>query len=123
MPWVLLYDADCGFCTWAVGWVLRWDRAGRIRTCPLQDPRAAQWLETLPQQARMSSWHLVAPDGRVASGGRAVAPLLRLLPLGRPLAALAEAFPGVVEAGYRWVVRHRSTLGRLVRVGSCPLDR
>ncbi len=116
---VLLYDADCGFCRWAVRRVLGWDRGRRVRACALQDPEAARWLGGLPEEVRMASWHLVDPEGRVASGGRAVGPLLRLLPFGRPLAALVDAFPGVTEAAYRWVARHRSRLGRFVRGGSC----
>ncbi len=120
---VLLYDADCGFCRWAVRQVLRWDRACRLRTCALQDPQAARWLAGMPERERMASWHLVSPQGRVYSGGRAVPALLRLLPGARVLAALAEAFPGVVELGYRWVARHRSRLGRLVGGGPCRLDR
>lgn len=120
---VLLYDADCGFCRWAVQKVLRWDRGRRVRPCALQDPQAARWLQVIPEPDRMASWHLVDPEGRVHSAGRAVAPLLRVLPGGRPLAAVAEACPGLVDALYCWVARHRGLLGRLVRSGSCELDR
>ena len=120
---VLLYDADCGFCRWAVRKVLRWDRARRLRTCALQDPQAARWLGDMPEWERVASWHLVSPQGQVYSGGRAVPALLRLLPGARVLAAVAEAFPGVVEAAYHWVARHRGRLGRLVGGGPCRLDR
>jgi len=120
---VLLYDADCGFCRWAVRKVLRWDRARRLRTCALQDPQAARWLGDMPEWERMASWHLVSPQWQVYSGGRAVPALLRLLPGARVLAAVVEAFPGVVEAAYRWVARHRGRLGRLVGGGPCRLDR
>lgn len=116
---VLFYDADCGFCRWAVYQVLRWDRSRRLRACALQDPEAQRWLGWMPEGQRLASWHLVSPEGGVVSGGRAVAPLLRLLPGGRWLAGVAERFPGVVEAAYRWVARNRSWLGRWLRVGSC----
>jgi hypothetical protein len=69
----------------------------------------------------MGSWHLVGPDGSVASAGAAAAPLLRLLPGGGPPAALAERFPRAMERGYRWVVGHRSALGR--RLGERALAR
>ncbi len=120
---VLLYDADCGFCRWAVQKILRWDRAGKLRACALQDPQAAAWLEALPEPERMASWHLVDSRGRVHSAGRAVAPLLRLLPGGRAPAAVAEACPLLVDALYRWVARHRSLLSRLVRARSCEVHR
>ncbi len=116
---VLVYDAECGFCRWAVRQLLRWDRAHRIRPCALQDPQAARWLAGVPAEVRAGSWHLVTPQGRVYSGGQAVAPLLRLLPGGRWPAAVAEALPGTVERLYRWVARHRARLGRLVGEGPC----
>ena len=78
----------------------------------LQDERARELLPEMPEPERMASWHLVGPDGSVASAGAAAAPLLRLLPGGAPLAALAERFPGAVERGYRRVVDHRGALGR-----------
>lgn len=117
--YILFYDADCGFCRWAVYRVLRWDRFGRLRARALQDAEAQRWLGWMPEGQRLASWHLVSPEGGVVSGGRAVAPLLRLLPGGRWLAAVAERFPGVVEAAYGWVARNRSWLGRWLRLGSC----
>ena len=31
---VVLYDADCGFCRWAIDKLLVWDRAGRLAPRP-----------------------------------------------------------------------------------------
>ena len=36
---ILLYDADCGFCRWAIDKLLAWDRAGRLRPAALQGRR------------------------------------------------------------------------------------
>jgi predicted DCC family thiol-disulfide oxidoreductase YuxK len=113
----LLYDSDCGFCRRALAGVLVWDRHGRLRPVSLRDPEADELLADMPPERRAASWHLVTPDGRVHSAGAGFPPLLRLLPGGRPLAALAAAFPGATERGYRVVARNRGRLGRALRSG------
>jgi predicted DCC family thiol-disulfide oxidoreductase YuxK len=111
---LLLYDADCRFCRWALRRVLAWDRAGRLRPVALQDPAAARLLSDLDERERMASWHLVDPAGRCSSAGAALAPLLRMLPGGGAPARLAERFPAAVEAGYALVAGNRSWLSRVV---------
>jgi predicted DCC family thiol-disulfide oxidoreductase YuxK len=118
---VLLYDADCGFCRWSVDRVLAWDRRNRLRAVALQDAEADRVLPGIDAEAKMGSWHLVTPDGHVFSGGAVAPPLLRLLPGGRPLAAIAAAFPGLTERGYRWVSRNRDRFGRLAGT-RCDVD-
>jgi predicted DCC family thiol-disulfide oxidoreductase YuxK len=111
-PHLLLYDRDCGFCRWSLGWVLRWDRARLVRPLPVQDPRAVELLAPMDERRRLASWHLVAPDGTVRSAGAAAPALLRLLPGGGPLAALTAALPGATETAYAWIARHRGAVGR-----------
>jgi predicted DCC family thiol-disulfide oxidoreductase YuxK len=117
---VLLYDADCGFCRWAVDKLLAWDRAGRVRPAALQSPQADRLLPGLDEETKMASWHLVI-DGDVYSGGAAAAPLLRLLPGGRPFAPVVAAFPGVTARAYRLVARNRDRFGRLAGA-RCEVD-
>jgi predicted DCC family thiol-disulfide oxidoreductase YuxK len=119
---VVLFDEDCGFCRWAAGKLLAWDRRGRLRPVALQDPEAEQLLTGLDRDRQMASWHLVAPDGRVRSAGRAVAPLLRLLPAGTPLAVVAESFPKTTDRLYDWITRHRERLGSLLGQQRCAVD-
>ena len=119
---VLLYDSDCGFCRWLVDKVLVWDRRGRVKSMELQDGTADSLLGEIDADAKMSSWHLVTPDGRVHSAGAAAPPLLRLLPGGKPLAALLAAFPEGTERAYRTVARNRDRLGRLVGETACQVD-
>ena len=122
MPAVLLYDSDCGFCRWFVDKVLAWDRGGRVKSMELQDGKADLLLGEMDAGAKMSSWHLVTPDGRVHSAGAAAPPLLRLLPGGKPLATLVAAFPEGTERAYRAVARNRDRLGRLVGASACHVD-
>jgi predicted DCC family thiol-disulfide oxidoreductase YuxK len=113
----LLYDSDCGFCRWSLGKVLAWDRRGRVRPVALQSPAADGLLGGMPEDQRMSSWHLVDEAG-VHSAGAGIAPLLRLLPGGSPLAALAARTPRGMDRAYRWVAGRRSRWGKLVTDGA-----
>jgi predicted DCC family thiol-disulfide oxidoreductase YuxK len=112
--WVVLYDADCGFCNWLLAGILRWDRAVRLRPIALQRPEADDLLSDLPPADRMASWHLISPTGARRSGGAAVAPLLRLLPGGRVPAAAFARVPSLTDRGYLWVAAHRSPLSSWV---------
>jgi predicted DCC family thiol-disulfide oxidoreductase YuxK len=113
--WLILYDADCGFCRCSLSLLLRWDRAGRLRPVALQHPDADELLSDMLPAERMDSWHLISPDGGRWSGGGAVVPLLRLLPGGAAPAAVFARFPRLTDRGYRWVADHRSQLSRLLR--------
>jgi predicted DCC family thiol-disulfide oxidoreductase YuxK len=113
-PWTVLYDSDCGFCRWSLGWVLRWDRHGRLRPIPLNSRTADALLKNMPDAERYASWHLVAPDGSRTSAGAAAPHLLRLLPGGRLPAAIAAAAPTTTQHAYAWIAAHRSTFSRLI---------
>jgi predicted DCC family thiol-disulfide oxidoreductase YuxK len=119
---VVFYDEDCGFCRWATGRVLAWDRRDRIRAVALTDPETERLLPGMDRQRLMASWHVLSPDGGVWSAGRAVAPLLRLLPAGAPLAAAAAAFPRTTDRLYDWTARHRGRLGALLGTQRCAVQ-
>jgi predicted DCC family thiol-disulfide oxidoreductase YuxK len=118
----LLYDDDCGFCRWIAAKILRWDRRGSIRALPLQGPEAEALLRGMDPARKMASWHLATTDGTVRSGAAAVAPLARMLPGGPPIAYAAELSPGLTRLAYRFVARHRGTLGRLIGAKACSVD-
>jgi predicted DCC family thiol-disulfide oxidoreductase YuxK len=120
--WVVLYDQDCGFCRWATGKLLAWDRRGRLRSVALQSSETDQMLPGMGRDQQMAAWHLLTPNGRVRSAGRAVAPLLRLLPGGRPLAVVAESFPGTTDRLYDWISRHRERMGSLLGAQRCAVQ-
>ena len=112
----VLFDADCGFCRRSLCAILAWDRRRRLRAVALQSPEADELLRGMDPERKMSTWHLVTPDGRISSGGEAVPHLARLLPGGAPIARLTSAFPGTTDRLYRWVAEHRGRLGRLLRL-------
>jgi predicted DCC family thiol-disulfide oxidoreductase YuxK len=111
----LVYDAECGFCRWAVAKVMVWDRARAIRFVPLQDrAKADRLLSPMDEATRMASWHLVTIEGRVYSAGEGVAPLLRLMPGGGPPARLAAAAQPLTDRVYDFVATRRAMFGRLL---------
>jgi predicted DCC family thiol-disulfide oxidoreductase YuxK len=112
--WTVLYDADCGLCTWLLALLLRRDRDLRVRPLALHDGRARELLADLSPEQQLESWHLISPAGERLSAGAAAPALLVLLPHGRVPAGLLARFPAPTEVGYRWVAKHRSGLSRLV---------
>ena len=117
-PWILLYDADCGFCRWALSLVLGLDRGRRLVPVALGSPLADELLADLAMEERARSWHLVAPGGERTSAGAAAPPLFALLPGGRVPARLLASAPALTERAYRWVADHRSTLSHAIPSGA-----
>lgn len=113
-PVVVLYDDTCGFCAWALAWLLRWDGGRRLRAQPIQSEEGARVLAGMPAEQRLASWHAAEPGCRLRSAGAAFPVVLDQLPGGRPLAALARTYPHASERVYRLVADHRTGLGRIV---------
>ncbi|HEV2790066.1 MAG TPA: DCC1-like thiol-disulfide oxidoreductase family protein [Solirubrobacterales bacterium] len=112
--WLVLYDGNCGFCKWLLAWLLRFDRAERLRPIALQRPEAEALLDDLQPAARMASMHLVSPEGTRSSAGAAMPALLRLLSGGRLPAAILDRFPRFTSWSYQWVATHRIGISRFV---------
>ena len=110
----VLYDAECNICKTITETLLTWDRAGRLRPVAIQSEEGDRLLAAIPAEDRLKSFHLVAPNGEVASAGPALADLFRKLPGGRPLALLLELSPGATNGGYAWVAQNRVRLSRLI---------
>ncbi len=114
VPWIVLYDADCGFCRWCLAVLLAADHRRRLQPLALSTPEADSLLSDLTPAARLASWHLVSPDGRRESAGAALATVATLLPGGRLPGALLAHAPRLADTGYEWVAEHRTGLSRFV---------
>jgi predicted DCC family thiol-disulfide oxidoreductase YuxK len=110
----VLYDRDCGFCRWTLAQILRFDSARRLRPLPIQSPEGQRLLGGVPEADRLSSWHLVTPDGAVRSGAEGFPGLFSRLPAGAPIAWLTGLLQGPSALGYRLVVDNRTRLGRRI---------
>lgn len=108
---LLLYDADCGFCTRCARWL--------ERAAPARGYRIAAWQETAldslgltPRQCGEAAW-FIAADGTQHRGSDAIAQALVHGPAAlRPLGSLLTA-PGVrwvAALVYGWVARFRHRL-------------
>lgn len=117
---VVLYDADCGFCTWVVDRIAARVAPGAVEIVPLQSDRADRLLDgRVDEAAKWESWHLVEADGSLYSGGEAVPRVLRHVKGGRIAGRVAERLPRATAGAYRLVARNRDRLGRVVRADRC----
>jgi predicted DCC family thiol-disulfide oxidoreductase YuxK len=113
----VLYDRDCGFCTWSADWIGRADRAGRLRIVALQDAPLDPGLAPIAAERDLRcALHAVDEDGVVHAGGAAVLSIQERLPGGALITAWRR-LPGAAELAewaYRIAARNRDWLGRLV---------
>jgi predicted DCC family thiol-disulfide oxidoreductase YuxK len=80
---ILVYDSDCGPCARFRYIVEFLDTRRRIDSVGLVQADKNGLLDSVPAARRHRSFHLIDPDGTVASGAGALAPLVGLLPAGR----------------------------------------
>jgi predicted DCC family thiol-disulfide oxidoreductase YuxK len=111
---IVLYDADCGFCRWAMAWALRRDHRNLLLAVPIQSPLGCELLADIDPSDRLRSAHVVGDDGRRRSAGGAAAEVLRVLPQTQRLARLAQRLPNTTTLLYGVVAKRRSAFGRLV---------
>ncbi len=111
---IVLYDADCGFCRWAMAWAVRRDHRHVLVTVPIQSPLGAEILVDVAPSERLRSAHVVRDDGCRRSGGPAAADVLSVLPSTRVLGRLARSLPRTTALLYGVVAARRKSFGRLV---------
>ncbi|WP_111766289.1 thiol-disulfide oxidoreductase DCC family protein [Nakamurella deserti] len=107
------YDADCGFCIWAVALLLRFDRGRRLDVATIQGAVDGP-LARVPRDRVMESFHTVSRSGGLASAGAALTVTLRALPALRWAGALSGRVPRLTGWAYRWIADHRGRLATLV---------
>lgn len=111
---IVLYDADCGFCRWAMAWALGRDRRRELVVVPIQSQLGSQLLGDLSPSERLDAAHVVRDDGSRDSGGVAAAEVFGALGQTRPLGRLARRLPVPTAALYGLVAAHRHGFGRFV---------
>jgi predicted DCC family thiol-disulfide oxidoreductase YuxK len=111
---LVLYDADCGFCRWAMAWALSHDARRALVAAPIQSQLGSQLLADLSPDERLAAAHVIHDDGARDSGGAAAAEVLGALPPTRSLGRLARSLPAPTAALYDLVATRRHGFGRFV---------
>ncbi|SEO55396.1 Predicted thiol-disulfide oxidoreductase YuxK, DCC family [Halogranum amylolyticum] len=109
----IVYDDDCGFCTWAAAFA---DRHGEFELVGFSELTRAEKVR-LPANYE-SCVHLLV-DGDVYSCGEATEQVLaRLDPTARQTFELLRGVPGYAkrrERLYRWTADRRALWGKILR--------
>ena len=117
---VVLFDADCGFCSWCATALDRLDWHHRLRFLPLQSA-ATELDDAPPEEALLVRIHVRDEARGWERGGAAALRIASVVPVLRPL-AVAGRLPLMgyaVEAWYRVLSRNRHRLGRLLGLDGC----
>jgi predicted DCC family thiol-disulfide oxidoreductase YuxK len=118
----VLYDADCGVCTWTARLLRRFDRHDRLRLIPLA---SASLPGQPPLETLLEQLHVMDSDGMWWAGADACIEIADRLAVLRPLvwpAAIPLARP-LFGFGYRMVAGNRHRLGALLGLNTCPSPR
>lgn len=114
-PDTLVYDRDCELCRWSQGVLSAWDREGRIRYLPFQDPQFERWFPDEERDGPPRAIFFIDRDRRLWVGVEAFRRMLPYLPYGKLVSALFY-LPGARWASkriYEWVARNRYRFGRV----------
>jgi len=111
---IVLYDAECGFCRWAMAWAVKRDHRHVLVTVPIQSPLGCDLLIDVIPSERLRWAHVVRDDGCRRSGGAAAADVLSVLGPTRVLGRLAHSLPRTTALLYGVVAARRNSIGRLV---------
>lgn len=115
---IVYFDGVCGLCNRFVDFLIRHDRARRLRFAPLQGETAARRLGGSGTMGLTTI--LFEADGRVSERSTAALEALARLRGAVRLLALLRVVPRPVrDAVYDWVARHR--YGWFGRRESCRL--
>lgn len=68
---MLVFDGDCGFCTWAANWIGRVDRRQRVRLIACQDPTVRDRTQLARSDCLAAAW-AVEPSGQRYRGAGAI---------------------------------------------------
>jgi len=109
----LVFDDDCGFCTWCARFA---ERHGDVELVGFTELTPDQ-LARLPEDYERSA-HLLTDDAVYSAGAAIERALAHDFPALKPAFAALRAVPGypsLRERLYRWGADNRALLGRIVR--------
>ncbi|MCU4802034.1 DUF393 domain-containing protein [Halobacteria archaeon HArc-gm2] len=116
----LVYDDQCGFCTWSVELALRHGEFEAVGFSELSPDQRARLPESYDR-----CMHLLTDDAAYSCGAAAERTIELALPATRPLFGALRQVPGYArfrEGLYRWIGDRRAIWGRY-RSASPPAGR
>lgn len=120
----IVFDGDCGICTWTIEWVNRLDRKKRFGCVSFHEVDLSSLSPNLTREQCEREMVVVTRAGTIVAGGDAVRYISRRLPLMRlvwPLMA-APGLRALVDRLYVWVAGNRHRISRLVGRQSCKRE-
>jgi predicted DCC family thiol-disulfide oxidoreductase YuxK len=119
----VLFDGDCGICTWSADWVKRRDRRGRFAVEPYQavGEDELRRFGLSYEDCAKKAW-VVTRKGRVFGGAFAVNYVLLSLPPWMILAIAFYLIPPLLlieVTAYYLVARNRHRLSRMFGMKAC----
>jgi predicted DCC family thiol-disulfide oxidoreductase YuxK len=117
---VIVYDDDCGFCTWSAGWAIRHGPFDAIGFANLTPDQRARLPEDFEECA-----HLLTANAVYSCGAATERTVLRTYPLLHWLFVVFRLVPGytkIRERLYHWVADHRAWFGELLSAEP-PVER
>jgi predicted DCC family thiol-disulfide oxidoreductase YuxK len=104
----LFFDAECGFCTRTVRWLLPILERRELAVAPLQDPRVGALLG-LSRSELLRELRFLLSDGSQYGGADAALAVAREIWWARPVAWLAKipGMMGQLRRGYYWFAGRR----------------
>lgn len=123
----MLFDGDCGICSWSAEWVQRADRRQQFIVVPYQSVPEVE-LETFGTSYAQCDkrLHVISRQGKVYRGAFAVNYFLWHYFPWSLLVALICALPPVLLGEvlvYAWVARNRHRLSQWFGLKACALRR
>lgn len=111
---IVLYDADCRFCTSSARLLRAIGEPHGLRIEPLQSPR---WRALVSDGT--DEMKLVREDGSVIGGGDALIEVSRRLPVlaGLWVWTFVPGIPWLIRRVYRWIAHNRGCDGGACRLG------
>ena len=119
---LLLYNGGCRFCRWLARVVVRLDVDEALAFLSIWDDAAKAMVDAIPEDDRLTGWHIVLTDGTRLSGGPGVVRLLEELRWTRWLGTCCRVLGltrwlGDVDA---FIAQRKGRLGRRVPDGEAP---
>lgn len=119
---ILVYDEDCGTCTWFKHAIQFLDPRRKITFVSHEGADKSGLLDGVAADHRYRSFHMISPDGSVYSASDGLAKTIQLLPAGTVISKAVASLPSGMKS-LRFLYDAFSRLHERGRCSSNPVRR